>query len=128
MATNGNVNHDQYAAPAQTTEAPASTGTEGTTNNLPKDEVGWYFVEQYYTTMSKSPERLHVSLMPRQFWHGIELTVSAAVLRQEGAVRLRSRGTGRQCFVRQTGKCRLQGRQMMGAHVDPFQTAHPGPY
>ncbi|EAQ91255.1 hypothetical protein CHGG_03190 [Chaetomium globosum CBS 148.51] len=60
MATNGNVNHDQYAAPAQTTEAPASTGTEGTTNNLPKDEVGWYFVEQYYTTMSKSPERLHL--------------------------------------------------------------------
>ena len=27
-----------------------------------KDEVGWYFVEQYYTNMSKSPEKLHVSL------------------------------------------------------------------
>lgn len=61
MATNGNVNHhDQYAAPAQTTEAPASA--DNSTTNLPKDEVGWYFVEQYYTTLSKSPERLHVSL------------------------------------------------------------------
>jgi hypothetical protein len=28
---------------------------------VPKDEVGWYFVEQYYTTLSKSPERLYVS-------------------------------------------------------------------
>ncbi|KAL2140802.1 hypothetical protein VTI28DRAFT_3236 [Corynascus sepedonium] len=58
MATNGNINHDQYAAPAQTTEAPANA--EGQANNLPKDEVGWYFVEQYYTTMSRSPDRLHL--------------------------------------------------------------------
>ena len=29
-------------------------------SEIPKDEVGWYFVEQYYTTLSKSPERLHV--------------------------------------------------------------------
>jgi hypothetical protein len=28
---------------------------------VPKDEIGWYFVEQYYTTLSKSPERLYVS-------------------------------------------------------------------
>ena len=66
MATNGNVNHDQYAAaPAQKTEAPAAnnnTITENSTRDLPKDEVGWYFVEQYYTTLSKSPERLHVSI------------------------------------------------------------------
>ncbi|KAK3295678.1 uncharacterized protein B0H64DRAFT_151623 [Chaetomium fimeti] len=58
MSTNGNLNHDQYAAPVQTTEAPANV--EGATNNLPKDEVGWYFVEQYYTTMSRSPGRLHL--------------------------------------------------------------------
>ena len=29
-------------------------------NDLSKDEVGWYFVEQYYTTMSKNPEKLYV--------------------------------------------------------------------
>ena len=27
-----------------------------------KDEVGWYFVEQYYTNLSRSPEKLHVRL------------------------------------------------------------------
>ncbi|KAL2016288.1 hypothetical protein VTK56DRAFT_3916 [Thermocarpiscus australiensis] len=59
MATNGNVNHyDQYAAAAQTTEAQANA--DNSANNLPKDEVGWYFVEQYYTTLSKQPERLHL--------------------------------------------------------------------
>lgn len=32
-----------------------------------KDEVAWYFAEKYYTTMSKNPEQLHVSLSPYQF-------------------------------------------------------------
>ncbi|KAK4106269.1 hypothetical protein N658DRAFT_502761 [Parathielavia hyrcaniae] len=59
MATNGNLNHtDQYAAPAQTTEA--QTNADGSPATVPKDEVAWYFVEQYYTTMSKSPVRLHL--------------------------------------------------------------------
>jgi hypothetical protein len=47
--TNGNYAQD-YSQPAQ--QAPAS--------EIPKDEVGWYFVEQYYTTLSKSPDRLYV--------------------------------------------------------------------
>ena len=29
-------------------------------NDISKDEVGWYFVEQYYITMSRSPEKLHL--------------------------------------------------------------------
>ena len=41
--------------------ANSSTTTEGN-SSVPKDEVGWYFVEQYYTTLSKNPEKLHVSL------------------------------------------------------------------
>ena len=40
----------------------ASTTSESATPS--KDEVGWYFVEQYYTTLSKSPEKLHVCLYP----------------------------------------------------------------
>ena len=64
MATNGNFAHqeqykgsaDQYATPATIDPADAS----GASNDLSKDEVGWYFVEQYYTTLSKSPEKLHV--------------------------------------------------------------------
>ncbi len=56
MATNGSVNGDQYTAPVPQTGESASNGKD-----LGKDEVGWYFVEQYYTTLSKSPEKLHVS-------------------------------------------------------------------
>ncbi|CUS09225.1 unnamed protein product [Tuber aestivum] len=40
----------------------ASQHSESNTGNsdVPKDEVGWYFVEQYYTTLNKTPERLHL--------------------------------------------------------------------
>lgn len=37
-----------------------TTGANDANVSVPKDEVGWYFVEQYYTTMSKTPEKLHV--------------------------------------------------------------------
>lgn len=67
MATNGNINHsDQFQtasnAPSTTsTTAPATDSTSASSNNnLSKDEVAWFFVEQYYTTLSKSPEKLHV--------------------------------------------------------------------
>src|SRR5438552_2654090 len=63
MATNG-VNHDQYAASADQYAAPpkaADTVNSTGSKDLGNDEVGWYFVEQYYTTLSQSPEKLHVS-------------------------------------------------------------------
>ncbi|KAJ4304180.1 hypothetical protein N0V88_001792 [Collariella sp. IMI 366227] len=74
MATNGNVNMpEQYAAPAQT-DAPAHAETSNAP--LPKDEVGWYFVEQYYTTLAKSPERLHLFYSKKsQFVSGREAEV-----------------------------------------------------
>jgi hypothetical protein len=62
MATNGSfINQDQYkvAELPAVSAGPADASASG--NNLSKDEVGWYFVEQYYTTLSKSPEKLHVS-------------------------------------------------------------------
>jgi hypothetical protein len=40
----------------QPTAQPAQPASE-----IAKDEVGWYFVEQYYTTLSKSADRLFVS-------------------------------------------------------------------
>ena len=41
---------------------PNSTEKNGSggTSDIPKAEVGWYFVERYYTTLSRSPEKLHV--------------------------------------------------------------------
>jgi hypothetical protein len=45
---------------APTSATTTNTSSEGN-NDISKDEVGWYFVEQYYTTLSRSPEKLHVS-------------------------------------------------------------------
>ncbi|KAJ4345184.1 hypothetical protein N0V95_005861, partial [Ascochyta clinopodiicola] len=71
--TNGNYapGYDAYASSQQQTasqpaqQAPAS--------EIPKDEVGWYFVEQYYTTLSKSPDRLYLFYNKRsQYVSGVE--------------------------------------------------------
>ena len=59
---------NMHSATASTQEYSNSTAmanvtnssTESPHNEIPPDEVGWYFVEQYYTTMSKSPEKLYV--------------------------------------------------------------------
>jgi len=45
--------------------AANAAGGGGGNADIPKDEVGWYFVEQYYTTLSRSPEKLYVSLLFR---------------------------------------------------------------
>ncbi len=50
--------------------ADVPSGAGGSTGNnshaeVPKDEVGWYFVEQYYTNLSRSPDKLHVSFLKR---------------------------------------------------------------
>jgi hypothetical protein len=56
--------HDPSAnngANGQSGSAASVTSTEPATDSTSTDEVGWYFVESYYTTMSKTPEKLHVS-------------------------------------------------------------------
>ncbi|EOO04442.1 putative ntf2 and rrm domain-containing protein [Phaeoacremonium minimum UCRPA7] len=78
MATNGNTNHqgpsDQYTASSAAIE---TSGGSNPNSNLSKDEVGWYFVEQYYTTLSKSPEKLHLFYGKRsQFVYGLEAEVA----------------------------------------------------
>ena len=43
--------------------ASASQSTIASGAAAPKadpQEIGWYFVEQYYTTLSKTPERIHL--------------------------------------------------------------------
>lgn len=52
-------NANSYGATAASTPASTPANNSGT-NEIPKDEVGWYFVEQYYTTLSRSPEKLFV--------------------------------------------------------------------
>ncbi|KAI4110273.1 MAG: hypothetical protein LQ339_001440 [Xanthoria mediterranea] len=56
----------------QASNVPTSSSAEGS-SSVPKDEVGWYFVEQYYTTLSKNPEKLHLFYNKRsQFVSGVE--------------------------------------------------------
>ena len=67
------------AEPTNTASAgntASSAAAEGN-GSVPKDEVGWYFVEQYYTTLSKNPEKLHVSFPLRHFVaeHDLRLTI-----------------------------------------------------
>lgn len=51
-------NASSYGASQQPASSQPANNTS--TSEIPKDEVGWYFVEQYYTTLSKSPDRLYV--------------------------------------------------------------------
>ncbi|KAK8932840.1 hypothetical protein H634G_07147 [Metarhizium anisopliae BRIP 53293] len=74
MATNGNfAQQEQYKA----ADPAAGAETNNNSATLSKDEVGWYFVEQYYTTLSKSPEKLHLFYSKRsQFVYGRETEVA----------------------------------------------------
>lgn len=65
---------DPYSAsqPASSA-APAQTSTAEPKTDITKDEVGWFFVEQYYTTLSRSPEKLHLFYSRKsQFVSGLE--------------------------------------------------------
>ena len=61
------------AAPASTQTPPVGAANTNPQSDIPKDEVGWYFVEQYYTTLSRSPEKLYLFYNKRsQFVSGQE--------------------------------------------------------
>lgn len=51
---------------SQNANVSSSNGSAITENNkhteIPKDQVGWHFVEQYYLNLSRSPSKLHVRL------------------------------------------------------------------
>jgi hypothetical protein len=73
-APNGNFSQQNHYGTATeqypNTNAAAETSASNTNGNsdLSKDEIGWYFVEQYYTTLSKNPDKLnvrHISLEKR---------------------------------------------------------------
>ena len=45
-------------APSASQSTTASTSAAAAKPD--PQEIGWYFVEQYYTTLSKNPERIHL--------------------------------------------------------------------
>ncbi|KAF6817167.1 NTF2 and RRM domain-containing protein [Colletotrichum sojae] len=96
MATNGNYTppDEQEAAVEQSSSGPAATndGASATVGTPSKDEVGWYFVESYYTTLAKNPEKLHLFYGKRsQFVNGMEAEVApVSVGRQSIQERIKS--------------------------------------
>ncbi|KAG6004295.1 hypothetical protein E4U21_001192 [Claviceps maximensis] len=91
MATNGNfVQQEQYKNGEQATYGGADSSSAN--SNLSKDQVGWFFVEQYYTTLSKSPEKLHLFYSKRsQFVYGREAEVAnVSVGRQQIQERIKA--------------------------------------
>lgn len=56
----------ELAASVPSAPGHAATASQSTTasaagaQKADPQEIGWYFVEQYYTTLSKSPERIHL--------------------------------------------------------------------
>ncbi|KAH8166948.1 hypothetical protein CIB48_g1294 [Xylaria polymorpha] len=73
MASTGSSTHtDQYQPSSAVSAVPTATADQSN-SNLGKDEVAWFFVEQYYTTLSKNPEKLHLFYGKRsQFVYGQE--------------------------------------------------------
>lgn len=66
--SNNSTNFQQTQSPNPSSATPSEQK-----NDISKDEVGWFFVEQYYTTMSRSPEKLHLFYSRRsQFVFGTE--------------------------------------------------------
>jgi Nuclear transport factor 2 (NTF2) domain len=53
-APNPGVSHAPSASQSTTTSTNAAAAKPD------PQEIGWYFVEQYYTTLSKNPERIHL--------------------------------------------------------------------
>ncbi|KAI9692194.1 MAG: hypothetical protein M1822_006424 [Bathelium mastoideum] len=67
-----NNNSTHYGETPPATGNAASAGNGGSAD-LPSDEVGWYFVERYYTTLSRQPEKLFLFYQKRsQFVSGVE--------------------------------------------------------
>lgn len=64
---------------SQNANVPSAAGGEDAHADVPKHEVGWYFVKQYYTNLSRSPDKWHVShlLPPRPAWLAANLHLPA---------------------------------------------------
>ncbi|RKF65968.1 putative G3BP-like protein [Erysiphe neolycopersici] len=88
MTTNGSyVKQDQYNPDSD--QCPTNSTTDSTAGNSlrhnhTKDEVGWCFVEQFYTTLGESPEKLHLFYGKNsQFVYGPEAESSPVAVGRE---------------------------------------------
>lgn len=113
-----NANNSTSAAAGYGASGPSS-GNNNSSNgasDIPKEEVGWYFVEQYYTTLSRSPEKLFVSGRgssgcPRSDHQSANFHI--AILQQTLPIRVRRRGG------ESGGLCRSEGRLVRRPSTSP---------
>jgi len=71
--SNNQSTSNYQAPPSSSNSASTAPPAAAAQSDIPKDEVGWYFVEQYYTTLSRSPEKLYLFYNKRsQFVSGQE--------------------------------------------------------
>ena len=108
QANNAYASQNYNQAPAASSNS-ASTATPQP--EIPKDEVGWYFVEQYYTTLSRTPEKLYVScdsigLQDR----AMADTLKSALLQQAIPIRVRKRDREGQRLYWPEGKNRTSAK------------------
>ena len=76
-STGGNSAAGSFNAESANTPSSGNTASahaSESNGSVAKDEVGWYFVEQYYTTLSKNPDKLHVSILSYTFRKAKRLT------------------------------------------------------
>jgi hypothetical protein len=65
------VSANMSATRSQLSNQPTPSATQPDSHS--PEEVGWYFVESYYNTMSKHPDRLYLFFKERsQFTAGLE--------------------------------------------------------
>jgi hypothetical protein len=67
----------------QATTSTAATDSAAQ-SDVSKEQVAWYFVESYYTTMSQTPEKLHLFFNKRsQLVSGVEEEKSSVAIGQK---------------------------------------------
>jgi len=110
--TNGSYGgQEQYntaAAGAQHIENGNSANKSGDAE-ASKDEVGWYFVERYYTTLSDKPDQLHLFYNKKsQFVCGKEATPEPVLV-------------GRNAIQEKIRELEYQGSKVRVSNVDSQQ-------
>jgi len=72
-AANSSTSSAHFGSQRGTTSTPPVAQNIESKTDIPKEEVGWFFVEQYYTTLSRSPEKLRLFYSQKsQFVSGVE--------------------------------------------------------
>jgi len=70
--TNGSYGTEQYNAAAGGSQYAENGNSGEKPSSTDKDQVGWYFVERYYSILSEKPDQLHVS----KIFRGLDDTLS----------------------------------------------------